>query len=290
MIITSCSENDNPAEIIINKENLKKWISEKYIYYDYENSSYLNTPRLQSRSVNYIKDGKITNYKREYFYTNQTFNTNLEFFYYYENDKNSYIEAYENDKVKYKETLIFNSSNDLKEYYSEDLSALTTKYKKIEYNYSNNRLDVEILVYKSEDGINYELDPRAPVRIKRFDENDNLIYFKYNDTITHLEYDSNNNVIRLNDCDISYSGIENPFYKLVLNIMGKKNYWLSHNSINIEMLNVFSQYLISKVSNCRITTSFENIFSSNNVLIKNKSFIYDNESLKSETRNELFYE
>ena len=287
MIITSCSNDDTQDEIIIYKENLKRWVSEKYTNYDYGTLSYLSTPRLLSyRSEYYIKDGKISNYKLEYFNPNQI----TEVFFYYENDKISYTEAYENGIVKYKETLIYDSSDNLKEYISEDLSALAMKYSKKEYNYSNNNLDVEILVYKSEDGINYNLDQQSPVRIKKFDENDNLIYFKDNDIITYLEYDSNNNVISLQDCDISYSVIENPFYELELNKMGKKNHWLLPNSINIGLLNVFSPNLISEVGNCGITTSFENIFSSNNVLIKNKYLINYIESLKTEIRNELFYE
>ncbi len=270
--ILSCSSDDNESGEIQNG-NISQWTNEFYSYYNQQSSSYGSSPILL-RKINYnIENDKILNYTITQYNSNQTidiYTISLN----YNSEVVDYRETKKNNQLESKEYFTFNDENLVSENLIEyvDINGISS-FNKFVYNYSNNNQNVQIDIFESSDGLNFE-----PYHItnynKTFNSNGDMLSVQYSTLNENFSYDNNSNVVQYLEHSYVYSNNINHSSYLLFNSYGKVNYWLYSLGWSIYDAIIISTNTINDIQRDGSTIITENDYSANNVLLNNKFIFY----------------
>ena len=273
MSLLSCSSEDDSVlnTNSVQVENLTKWKIENYTYYNQQISNWGNIPLLLNSTEYNISNGKISSYIKTVYNSNQTndiYITTLS----YSNDIVSYRETKKNNVIVEKETFTFNPNNLVSEYLQEtiDLNSNSQFYKYV-YNYSLDLLTIQIDMFSSSDGINFQLVTNDYVKV--FNLNNDMVSSQFSTSINEYFYDTNGNITQIFENNFTYDNKVNHSSNLLFNSYGKKNYWLYKIGWSIYDPIELSKNTITQINKTGSIRLAENQFSSNDILLNNK-FVY----------------
>lgn len=291
IFLFACSSDNTEVEVT---GELTKWIKEYYTYYNEETSSHGDTPFLQSRTEYLIEDNQITSYQKSLISNESTIITNTEISY----DSNLRIASEVTSRNGQIELVLnyFYEDDKLSEWIINVISNGINYYTKIVYNYSQNNNIVKLITYYSTDGVNYTVDQGTMNNEKRFDNQNNQVYYQSmgNPSLNIYEYiyDTNNNLIQFENFICSYSNKLNTTSQLIKSTYGKKLFWLTlTGTTGIGDALSISEKTINSIEQQDNIIISDNTYSVNGILLSNKFIIYAfGEYPNNEYRNEFIYE